>query len=195
MASLPPTVRPATEADIPALLALLLTSFRQFSLFSILYSPLDTNPDLASDTIFFWRRRLLLDLLNPCVSIIVAELPSDTSSTLTRPHAVDPSAKDDVQAQSWLMLDWASQHSLPQSSSEGSAKPTVVGFAIWKERGGLAAKEGEKKKKGWYAKCRGTCYFFLSCTQTHSSIHLNHMDRARAANLILVFVSRIRNGN
>jgi hypothetical protein len=69
-----PTVRPATESDLPALLSLLLTSFRQFPLFSFLYAPLDADLSAARDTVFFWRRRLLRGLLDPRVSIVVAEV-------------------------------------------------------------------------------------------------------------------------
>ena len=50
-------VRPATAADLPAVETLLLTSYRQFPLFSYLYAPLYRNLDWARDTRFFWRRQ------------------------------------------------------------------------------------------------------------------------------------------
>lgn len=71
----PAVVREAVEADIPAIISLQLTSFRQFPLFYVLYSPIETKPDNARDTVFYWRWRLLLDLLDPDCLILVADLP------------------------------------------------------------------------------------------------------------------------
>lgn len=82
-----PIVRSATEADILAMLTLLLTSFCQFSLFSFLYSPLNTNKDAAFDTIWVWRRRLLLGLLDPNTTIFVAEVDDSTLPTLVKSEA------------------------------------------------------------------------------------------------------------
>lgn len=67
----------ATPAHIPALIALLLTSFRQFPLFATLYSPLDENLEFASDATWFWTSRLQLELLDPQSSVIVAEIGED----------------------------------------------------------------------------------------------------------------------
>jgi hypothetical protein len=65
MASSEASIPLATEADLPSKLSLFLTSFRRFSLFPVLYSPLSTKKDAAFDTIWVWRRRLLLDFLDP----------------------------------------------------------------------------------------------------------------------------------
>jgi hypothetical protein len=109
MASPSHSIRPATEADIPAMLSLLLTSFCQFSLFSFLYSPLSTNKDFAFDTIWVWRRRLLLGLLDPSVSIIVAEVGDDVPATLSTPERIGEIGGADEESmvkESWMMLDW-----------------------------------------------------------------------------------------
>jgi hypothetical protein len=67
------TLRPAIESDVPAITSLFLTSFRQFPLFAYLLSPLNTNLDHAHDTIWYWRRRLIVGLLDPGTQIVVAE--------------------------------------------------------------------------------------------------------------------------
>jgi len=84
------SIRLARESDLTAILALLLTSFRQFPLFDFLYSPLDEDFDVAHDTVFFWRRRLLLDFLDPEASVIVAEAPLDSlvSASAGEPNTV-----------------------------------------------------------------------------------------------------------
>jgi hypothetical protein len=114
------TVRVATSSDIPALLSLLLTSFRQFTLFDVLYSPIHVDIDYARDTVFFWRRRLILDLLNPRCTVLVAEQPVSQ-----QPQSVPENV------QSSQMLAWMEKQGLRQES--GASR--IMGFAIWKIRG------------------------------------------------------------
>lgn len=140
-------IRLATEADLPAMLSLLLTSFRQFSLFSFLYSPLNTNKDFAFDTIWVWRRRLLLGLLDPSVSIIVAELDEGVAPTLIKPDGRREPGDDSMVEESWRMLEWVeTKGSLSQSSVAEKAK-IIVGFAIWKVRLGEKAGNSDVVEK------------------------------------------------
>jgi hypothetical protein len=142
------TIRPATESDLPALLSLLLTSFRQFPLFAFLYAPLDTDLSTAKDTIFFWRRRLLLELLDPGASIVVAEL-AEAEGVVGRERGRGGEGErlmTDVERESWRMLDWIGARG---GLSQGSwARPgwAVVGFAIWNVRVGHAAGVGERER-------------------------------------------------
>jgi len=139
-------VRSATEADLPALLSLLLTSFRQFPLFAFLYSPLDTDLSATHDTIFFWRRRLLLGLLDPGVTVLVAEIPIDlTEGRSARPVGEEYEGMDGVEKESWRMLDWVREKGLRQESRVSHGM-VVVGFAIWNLRLGHAATEEERVK-------------------------------------------------
>lgn len=129
------SVRRAEESDIPAILALLLTSFRQFPLFTFLYAPLDRNKAAAHDTVFFWRRRLLLNLLDPAVTVLVAEVPESVpAATLTRGDDVDV-----VENESWNMLEWITRNGKLMQSSRLTAGKLVVGFAIWRNRPGHEA--------------------------------------------------------
>lgn len=127
------TVRCATPSDIPALLSLLLTSFRQFPLFDILYSPIHANIDYARDTVFFWRRRLLLDLLNPRCTILVA-----VKAVTDQPRTTA------VDAQSSWMLEWVLKEGLQQVTG----KDMIVGFAIWKVRG--SGRENGSDLTSWW---------------------------------------------
>jgi hypothetical protein len=86
-------VRQAREDDLSAILALLLTSFRQFPLFDFLYSPLNKDFSFAQDTLFFWRRRLLLDLLDPEAAVIVAEAPVDILTVSAASDDVDKNGR------------------------------------------------------------------------------------------------------
>jgi hypothetical protein len=142
MASSKTSIRIATEADLPAIISLLLTSFRQFSLFSFLHSPLCTNKDAAFDTIWVWRRRLLLGLLDPTVSIIVAELDEGVASTLTKHEVVDDCREVrgySIAEESWRMLNWVETiGSLSQRSAVQNGK-IILGFAIWRLRSGVTA--------------------------------------------------------
>jgi hypothetical protein len=164
---MPPTItiRPATEPDLPALLSLLLTSFRQFPLFAFLYAPLDTDLSAAEDTIFFWRRRLLLELLDPGASIVVAEL-ADAEGVVGRGGERERQMAD-VQRESWRMLDWiGARGGLGQESAAGPGW-AVVGFAIWNVRVGHAASADERERLAGQAvnfrtALRGNV-FFLRC--------------------------------
>lgn len=128
----PPTIRPAHSSDIHALLSLLLTSFRQFPLFSHLYPHLRTNRDTAHDTILFWKQRLLLDLQDPAVSILVAEIPE----TCFAIGHVREGAKSDaaVEEESRRMLEWVETKGRLSQVSQERDGWLVVGFAIWRDR-------------------------------------------------------------
>ena len=121
-----PTIRLARESDIHAILSLFLTSFRQFPLFDYLFSPLNKNLDLAHDTVFYWRRRLIVGLLDPETSIIVAEAPKGEL------RAVEGEEGDERYKQAVDSLEWTERNGL--STTDG--KNVVVGFAIWKVRRG-----------------------------------------------------------
>jgi hypothetical protein len=151
------SIRPATEADIPAVLSLLLTSFRQFSLFSFLYSPLNTNKDAAFDTIWVWRRRLLLGLLDPNAAIVVAEVDDDVPATLTKTEGDIQRTEDRMVDESWKMLEWVTTRGgLTQKSTADGKGRTIVGFAIWRVRVGEKVEKSETigGKKGWIAMLR-----------------------------------------
>lgn len=113
----------ATEDDIPALLVLLLTSFRQFPLFGFLYVPLDDNIEAARDTIFFWRRRMLLDLLDPSTDVTIAEVSVNHSCKVGR------AGLSKIEEQSWQMLDWVT-HEAHLSQISKTSGNIIVGFAI-----------------------------------------------------------------
>jgi hypothetical protein len=130
-----PSLRRAQECDISAILALLLTSFRQFPLFTFLYAPLDTDKDAANDTVFFWRRRLLVDLLDPGVTILVAEVLPETFPATTPARRKDTEDDDDdIERESWNMFDWVTRNGQLSQSSKVTPGTLVVGFAIWKDR-------------------------------------------------------------
>src|SRR5438045_3164372 len=105
------SIRRALESDINAIVALLLTSFRQFPLFDFLYAPLNENFDVAHDTVFFWRRRLLLDLLDPEVTILVAEAPLD-SLTVQAGSIHDEEQGYHILMQSRRALEWVERNGL-----------------------------------------------------------------------------------
>lgn len=145
------SVRLAREGDLSAILVLLLTSFRQFPLFEFLYSPLDNNFDVAHDTLFFWRRRLLLDLLDPEAAVIVAEAPLDSLVISAGFGDGDEIYQKSVKAQEWTEKNGLSTKS---SSTKGYS---IVGFAIWRFRLGEkvgAEQNPEKIRRSWYNKCR-----------------------------------------
>jgi hypothetical protein len=123
-------IRIADEGDLNAILGLLLTSFRQFSLFDFLYSPLNEKLDYATDTIFLWRQRLLLDILDPNASIIIAEVPSSSLVISDPPPNGD---KNDLEFEKSLeALKWTEKHHLSTASADG--QNVIVGFAIWRVR-------------------------------------------------------------
>jgi GNAT superfamily N-acetyltransferase len=129
-----PTIRNATEQDIPAIVSLVLTSFRQFPLFAFLYSPLDDSKDAAHDTIFFWSRRVLVDLLDPAATVQVAELAHESLPTS---QAADQS-DDPIAEESWRMWEWLQQNSRLSQASKSTPGTLIVGFTIWKDRPGVA---------------------------------------------------------
>ncbi|PMD53092.1 uncharacterized protein K444DRAFT_619758 [Hyaloscypha bicolor E] len=127
------SIRPAHKSDLTAIVALLLTSFRQFPLFDFLYSPLNRNFDVAHDTVFFWRRRLLLDLLDPEASVIVAEAPLNSLVSVLGGEPDDQN--DPIYQKSVAALDWTERNGLPARSTL-SQDNCIVGFAIWRFRKG-----------------------------------------------------------
>jgi hypothetical protein len=126
------SLREATIDDIPALLSLLLTSFRRFPLFDILYDPLHTNLDYASDTIYFWHWRLKSSLRNdPSATIIVAEVDNSVEIPL---HPPASSEILQIDRDSWDMLRWVNSTAGLSQSTKTNGK-TMVGFAVWKWEG------------------------------------------------------------
>jgi len=132
------TIRLAQESDIPAIHSLFLTSFRQFPLFEYLFSPLNRNLDFAHDTVFYWRKRLIIGLLNPETSIIVAEAPAGHL------QAVEGDESDSRYKQAVSTLKWTESNGLSTTSATNS-KNVVVGFAIWRIRKG----ESESGVRDW----------------------------------------------
>ena len=156
------TVRQAEEPDIPAILSLVLTSYRQFPLFNYLYSPLEYDKDAAHDTVFFWHRRVLLDLLNPTVMILVAEVPTTLSPTNASPG----DGADPVELESWRMLEWVLRNRKLSQASNKMPGSVVAGFAIWKDRLGGRAGPSEKaavQKTNWINSLRGEFLRRLLC--------------------------------
>jgi ribosomal protein S18 acetylase RimI-like enzyme len=150
-----PTIRDATEGDIPAIVSLVLTSFRQFPLFAFLYNPLYNNKDAARDTIFFWSRRVLIDLLDPTTTVQVAELANDILPTA---RAADQS-DDPIAEESWRMLEWLQRNSRLSQASKSSPGAIIVGFTIWKDRPGVdesAAREDPVPQATWMSMLRTT---------------------------------------
>jgi len=129
MAATNVVLREATAEDVPALLSLLLTSFRRFPLFDILYWPLHTDKENALDTIYFWGRRLQNALWNASATIVVAEIL--TSDTIPDKPGTPVNQLDQ---DSWEMFNWIS--SIPEFSQHNPATgKTVVGFALWRWKG------------------------------------------------------------
>jgi hypothetical protein len=149
------TLRLATPDDIPALLALLLTSFSQFSLFKSLYRPLANDVSTASDTLFFWQRRFQLEFLDPAAKIMVEEVPKNFPASTTRSEGDEV---DDLDVLSWRLLRFARDKGLGQDSVKAPGC-MIVGFAIWKNRRGCLVKERESIQRGWldWIKCSFAC--------------------------------------
>jgi len=128
MAKLEPSLRFANNSDVPAILSLLLTSFRSFALFDFLYTPLRENKDNACDTIFYWGRRLKLAIADPYSSVIVAELPQVSLQSV-----VSWETRQNGNGEAWEMLDWArTKGGLEQAVSAKNV--IIIGFAIWRWR-------------------------------------------------------------
>lgn len=161
---LPVSIRLATESDIPAILSLLLTSFRQLPLFSILYSPLYEDKSAAHDTLFFWGRRVLLDLLGEGTEIIVAEVSREqcpAAESVTPPTAKEPheGERDEIKDESWQMLDWCVTKARLSQVSTKDPQNVIVGFAIWEFRKGTGVAQSPRnaqcKNSTWLDRIRG----------------------------------------
>lgn len=149
MATLPCTIRRATLADIPAIVSLILTSFRTFPLFSHLYSPLQKDVSAARDTAFFWRRRARAAILDPQTSVIVAEAAAqdvENDAAVARSRG----GGDDL---SWEFLKWGSE--VEGLSQETQDARVVVGFAIWRWKGLSNEQVGEDVEGGWTESFKG----------------------------------------
>jgi hypothetical protein len=156
-------IRPATHKDLLAISVLVLTSFRQFPLFSFLYSPLNVNRDYATDTLWFWSRRVQLEMLNPDARVTVAEVDKNVEATSRE----DSSEVDEIVTESWEMFEWVTKRYgvEPQEIHGGKV---IVGFAIWRTKQpehetertvrknwgaiiqGKMPKKGKRKKKHTY---------------------------------------------
>ena len=164
----PPTIRPAHSSDIHALLSLLLTSFRQFPLFSHLYPHLRTNKNTAHDTILFWKQRLRLDLQDPFVSVLVAEIPE---TCLASGHVREGEAKSDDavdEEESRRMLEWVQTKGRLSQVSHEREGWLVVGFAIWRDRipEGAQADAGQESRSGEIVTGGGEGYATLTHLRT-----------------------------
>jgi hypothetical protein len=154
-------IRPATPQDLSALTTLVVSSYRQFPLFNYLYSPLNVDRENATDTLWFWRRRILLEMLDTNSRVVVAEVDQ---STLTRASLdqEDIGSHNDTEVEdsdfkaSREMLEWTRQKlgGDPQITSSGRV---IVGFAIWfvrsPEGGGGASQPAVRRS--WRTMFRG----------------------------------------
>ena len=163
-------VRPANSADLPQVVDLVLTSFRQFPLFDYLYAPLRTNLDGARDTRFYWRRRFQLAMLQPGATVLVAE----TNAPLPAASELQARRKDvpDYVKESWRMLNWIETQQTPDIQPlEG--KRQVCGWAVWMVRKG--SKDGQTRKdlagsrQRWWAWIRSE-YWQRDITMGYSGI-------------------------
>ena len=158
MATLAPSVRvrPATIADLPAVLNLLLTSYRQFPLFSYLYAPLYKNLDWARDTRFFWRRQLRLTMLQPGATLVIAE--TDAPLPDNGPHTAKNDG-DEVKESS-RMLEWIGAQGQTRVSTQEDDWQ-VCGWAMWMVRKGCGENRlndhGGNLQQGWWDRVRGEC--------------------------------------
>jgi len=149
------SIRLAQESDLTAILALLLTSFRQFPLFDFLYSPLNENFNVARDTVFFWRRRLLLDLLDPETTVIVAEAPLNNLVSANAGEA--DGQTDPIYQKSLGALVWTEKNGLSTRSTLNGDN-FVIGFAIWRFMGMESPTPHKTKIKyasPWFDKFKG----------------------------------------
>jgi hypothetical protein len=156
-------IRPATPQDLSALTTLVVTSYRQFPLFNYLYSPLSVNRNNATDTLWFWRRRILLEMLDPNSRVIVAEADQSTLTGVSLDHHEDiENHKDAVEVEdprfkeSQEMLEWTRRKlgRDPQMTSNGRV---IVGFAIWFVRSpeGGGGPDKPAVRKSWCTVLRG----------------------------------------
>jgi len=120
-------LRLATRDDIPAIVALVLTSYRRFPLFDFLYEPLRRNINNANDTLYFWKRRTKKSLLDHSSQLVVAEIDVPTS------WQEPTKSQDPMDEESWRMLRWLQAKRKIATSS--ASKSVVVGFALWRFEG------------------------------------------------------------
>jgi hypothetical protein len=170
------TSRLAQPADIPAVAALVVTSFRRDPLVHRLLAPLARDPSLAVDTIYFWSRRLAIYLLDPDVRFTVASVPSTwaaererqlrgerqskcnaspsaqstpadgAGATGAQPETIGPVSPDEL----WQALDWLRDHDALGEDVDGQR---IAGFAVWRVEAGGRAWKGQRKQ-GWWAWAR-----------------------------------------
>jgi hypothetical protein len=129
-------VRPACESDIPTLLTIFLTSFRLHPLFSYLHAPLQSNPALAVDTIFFWERRFKLFILDPAIELVVFIVPREAyeANKLNNYVANGHTDNEAEIGKSWEMLHWAEGEGVLLEDTK--SEEVLVGFATWAVRKG-----------------------------------------------------------
>jgi len=144
MSSVDLKIRPAIQEDLFAISVLVLTSFRQFPLFSYLYSPLNVNRDYAKDTLWFWRRRVQLEMLNPDARVMVAEVDKNVEAT----GREDPSEVDEVVKESWEMFEWVRKRYGVEPQEVRGGK-VIVGFAIWWTRRPAESEPEGTIRKSW----------------------------------------------
>jgi ribosomal protein S18 acetylase RimI-like enzyme len=138
-------IRPATRKDLFAISVLVLTSFRQLPLFSSLYSPLNVNRDYGADTLWFWRRRIQLEMLNPDARVTVAEVDKNVKAMSRE----DSSEVDEVVKESWEMFEWVTKRYGIVEPQEIPGGKVIVGFAIWWiRRPGIDTEEIARKSWG-----------------------------------------------
>jgi hypothetical protein len=99
---LSPALRVADKGDAPAIISLLLTSFRTIPLFALLYAPLQLNKDNAFDTVYFWSRRVHLAIADPSSDVLVAELPITYLDNVPEWRNSDGGGNN----ASWQMFEW-----------------------------------------------------------------------------------------
>lgn len=154
MTSIPPIgrLRQAQESDIPAIISIFLTSFRLHPLFSYLHSPLQENLSFAADTVFFWRRRLQLFILDPSIDLRVVVVPPEilhTEGLKERSHTDEDDETQREIRKSWEMLRWANGEGGLRGDNM-STSDLVVGFATWTVRKGSQDSNPENiPARGW----------------------------------------------
>jgi hypothetical protein len=150
---MPFNIRPALESDIPTLLTIFLTSFRLHPLFTYLHFPLQANPSLASDTIFFWRRRLKLFILDPRVDLVVLVVPRNVVESQKVREVDEVTEVGEEIGKSWEMLRWAQTEGGLGDDKE--SEEVVVGFATWAVRKGLLDADPDVPTRSWIDALRG----------------------------------------
>jgi hypothetical protein len=176
----PITIRRATPSDIPALVTLILTSFRQIPTFQALHTPLLTKKSFAHDTVYFWRRRLLLAILDSDTNLDVVEVRKDDLTNFDEEDGGRVFGKDiegeDHWRQGWNWLFWCRVHAgLSQISSVDSGK-VIVGVAGWRIQRGLESQQRGMSAVGWVGWMRGE--FSVSSALYFSKLQFGHHGRS-----------------